>query len=259
MTLTSATPRFNFTRSNLHRVEAREMEAFWDRRADEDPFHFVDNRQPYRAPDLDEFWRSGDDALERIEATLGAAISAGDEVVEIGCGVGRLTRALAARGARVLALDVSSRMLDRARQLNPGLAGVEWIHGDGKSLQGIGSASVDVCLSFVVFQHIPDPSVTLGYVHEMGRVLRPGGFAAFQVSNRPEVHRPPSIASRARAAAARSFRGGPGGQADPEWLGSAVELGALRDAVETAGMKVERVTGEGSQYCLVLARKRPAE
>ena len=232
------------------------MEEFWDRRADEDPFYFVDNRQPYRDPDLERFWRSGYEALDRIEASLGATVSAGDEVVEVGCGVGRLTRALAARAGRVLAVDVSGRMLDRARALNTELENVEWMQGDGRTLGGIASASADACLSFVVFQHIPEPEVTLGYVREMGRVLHPGGIAAFQVSNRPEVHRPPGLVARASAAAARARGGGPGGQTDPEWLGSAIELEAVDAAVAAGGMETERITGAGSQYCLVLARKR---
>jgi SAM-dependent methyltransferase len=235
------------------------MEEFWDRRADEDPFYFVDNRQRYRDPDLDRFWRSGHEAVDRIEAILGARISAGDRVVEIGCGIGRLTRPLAERAARVLAVDVSGRMLDRARLLNPGLENVEWIQGDGRTLGDIAPESADACLSFVVFQHIAEPEVTFGYVREMGRVLRPGGFAAFQVSNRPEVHRPPSRLARVGGAVARSLRNRPAGQADPEWLGSAIELDALDGAVSEGGMKTERIAGAETQYCLVLARKAPAK
>ena len=45
-------------------------------------------------------------------------------MVEIGCGIGRLTGPLAARGASVRALGVSPRMLALAREHNPGLASV---------------------------------------------------------------------------------------------------------------------------------------
>ena len=244
-------------RFNLHRVKARSMEEFWDRRADEDPFYFVDNRQRYRDPDLDRFWRSGYEAVDRIEGILGAGVADDARVVEIGCGIGRLTRPLAERAARVVAVDVSGRMLDRARLLNSDLENVEWLQGDGKTLGGVASASADACLSFVVFQHIAEPEVTLGYVREMGRVLRPGGFAAFQVSNSPEVHRPPSRVARAGAAVAGSLRNRPGGQTDPEWLGSAIDLDELDAAVLAGGMKTERVAGAETQYCLVLARKAP--
>lgn len=47
----------------------------------------------------------------------------------------------------------------------------------------------------------------------------------------------------------------PRGREDPAWLGSAVELPALRDAASGAGLAFERVIGEGTQYCAVLARR----
>jgi len=103
-------------------------------------------------------------------------------------------------------------MLERARELNPGLANVEWLRGDGSSLAGIEDASASACVSHVVFQHIPDPRVTLAYVREMGRVLRPGGWAAFQVSNDPAVHTRPGPLRRARRALAGLVRRAPRGQ-----------------------------------------------
>ena len=230
------------------------MREFWDARAAEDAFYFVDNRLEYGRPELARFWAGGAEVLDVMLPSLGVRIEPDDEVVEIGCGVGRVTRHLAERGASVRAIDVSPRMLDRARELNPGLVNVAWLLGDGRSLDGIGPASADVCFSYVVFQHLPDPEITLGYVREIGRVLRPGGWAAIQVSNRPELHREPSIGRRALARIRELARRGPRGQSDPAWLGSAVDLGRLRAVAREAGLETERVTGEGSQHCFVLLR-----
>ena len=170
-------------------------------------------------------------------------MGANDDVVEIGCGVGRLTRPLARRARSVVALDVSPTMIERARRLNPELANVEWRAGDGTSLAPIPDGSASACVSHVVFQHIPDPGVTLGYVREMGRVSRPGGWAAFQVSNDPSVHAPPPMARRARARAAAVLGRGPRGQDDPAWLGSHVELDDLAAAAADGGMRIERSSG----------------
>lgn len=231
------------------------MRRFWDARARENPLYFVDNTADYRQPDAERFWQEGEAAVERILAALGADVGPRDHVVEIGCGVGRLTRALAARAGSVTALDVSAEMLAAARRLNPDLAGVQWLHGDGTTLAGIGDDSTDACFSHVVFQHIPDPRITLGYVHEMGRVLRPGGWAAFQVSNDPSVHRRRvTLRRRLLALTGRA----PRGQHHPAWLGSAVDLDELRATADGAGMAVERVEGAGTQFCLVLLRRRPA-
>jgi SAM-dependent methyltransferase len=231
------------------------MRDFWDARAREDPYYYVDNRLAHGEPDLEAFWRGGEEVLDGVHARLGVEVTAEHDVVEIGCGVGRLTRALAGRAASVRGLDVSERMLAEAQAQNPGLANVEWILGDGVSLGPIADASADAVHSYVVFQHIPDPEVTLGYVREIGRVLRPGGWAALQVSDDPGVHRPRSLGERARTAIGRLFGRRPRGQGHPAWLGSAVDLERLREVARTAGMELERVDGAGTQHCLVLLRR----
>lgn len=225
------------------------MRRFWDERAREDAFFFVDDRLDYRKPDLDSFWRGGEEALDGLLGACGVELGGDEEVVEIGCGAGRMTRAIVARAGSVRALDVSGEMLEVARRMNPSLAGVDWVHGDGTTLAPLEAASADACISHVVFQHIPDPRVTLGYVREMGRVLRPGGWAAFQVSNDPRIHH------ARNAGRARQWRRQPRGRSHPAWLGAAVELDGLGAAAADGGMTIERLTGEGTQFCLVLTRR----
>lgn len=234
------------------------MRDFWDSRAEEDAFYFVDNRLEYGAPDLESFWRGGRQDLDNLLGQLDLAVEADDQVVEIGCGVGRITRILAERAADVRALDVSERMLDLANEHHPELGNVTWVLGDGISLEGIPDESADVCFSHVVFQHIPDPDVTMSYVREMGRVLRTGGWAAFQVSNQPAVHHRRPVAERISAFAARLCGRGPRGQAHEAWLGSAVDLDRLAEAVCEGGCEIERIEGRATQWCLVRLRKRNA-
>lgn len=230
-----------------------EMREFWDERASEDALYFVDNRREYGNVDEEAFWAGGVADLNALLDLVGASLEPTDEVVEIGCGVGRLTRVIASRCVGVTAFDVSGRMVELARERNPSLENVEWVVGDGRTLNPVGDASVDACISHVVFQHIPDPTITLGYVREIGRVLRPGGWSAFQVSNAPAVHVRPLV-ERAQAAVRAALGRGPKGQADPAWIGSAIELESLRTAAADGGMAIERVYGEGTQHCLVLTR-----
>jgi SAM-dependent methyltransferase len=231
------------------------MRSFWNERAREDAYYFVDNRLEYGDPDLEQFWRDGELDLNRLLSALGAEVGRAEIVVDIGCGVGRLTRPLAARAAYVYGIDISSEMIARARRHHLDLGNVEWIAGDGATLAPLGDASVDGCVSHVVFQHIPDPEITFGYIREMGRVLRPGGWAAFQVSNAPAVHER-RVGFRARMDRVRAATGRhPRGQDDPAWRGSSVDLADLREAARSSGLELARIVGEGTLLCLVLARK----
>ena len=227
-------------------------ERFWDERAREHALFFVDNTVAYRDPDVERFWASGEEVVHGILDELGVAVGGEDSLVEIGCGVGRLTRPLAARAGHVTAIDVSAEMLRRARELNPGLRKVTWLHGDGRSLAGVEDASADGCFSHVVFQHLPDPELTLGYIREMARVLRQGGWAAFGVSTDPAVHRPRRrLAWRVEALLGR----GPRAQEDPAWLGSHVPVERLESCAADAGLALERVLQPHTQFTLVLARR----
>src|SRR3954470_5238460 len=123
------------------------MRRFWDRRAKEDAYYFVDNRLRYGDPDMDRFWKEGQVDLGRLLKAAGKQVSDGDVVVDIGCGVGRLTRPLAERASKVWGVDVSEEMLNLAREHNPRLENVTWLLGDGTSLHGIPEASVDGVVS----------------------------------------------------------------------------------------------------------------
>jgi SAM-dependent methyltransferase len=236
-------------------VSGVDSERYWDERARENALYFVDNEVGYDDPDTEAFWRRGEEVVALMLDMSGLEIDPGETVLDVGCGVGRLTRALAARAKHVYGLDVSREMLRLAEQHNPGLENVEWLHGDGAGLGALPDASVDGCLSHVVFQHIPDPEITLNYVREMGRVLRPGGWALFQVSTDPDVHRRPNAEGGVRARVKSLLgRGGDAGD-DRAWWGSAVDAGALRSAAADGGLEVERLLDEGSQYTTVLARR----
>jgi peptidoglycan/LPS O-acetylase OafA/YrhL/SAM-dependent methyltransferase len=229
-----------------------EIRRFWNARAREDALYFVDTRRRYRDPDPSDFG-DAEGIVELLLSELGVELGPRDTVLEIGCGVGRLTRRLAARAGRVVALDVSDEMLSRARELGADFANVSWRLGDGVSLAGIEDASIDACVSTVVFQHVPDAAITLGYIRELGRVLCDGGWAALQVSNDPSVHRPRDpLRHRALALLGRA----PRGQRHPAWLGSWVAIDDVREAAADGGLELQRVWGEGTQYCQLLLRRR---
>ncbi|HEX4705610.1 MAG TPA: methyltransferase domain-containing protein [Pseudonocardiaceae bacterium] len=103
-----------------------------------------------------------------------AAVGPREHVLDIGCGTGDSTRdaARAAVDGRVLGVDLSERMLARARELSDaeGLHNVEYLRADAQ-VHEFPSARFDVCVSRFGSMFFDDP---LGAFTNIGRALRPG-------------------------------------------------------------------------------------
>ncbi len=94
-------------------------------------------------------------------------------VADIGTGTGGMLPYLAEVADHVVAVDISSEMLRRARTKARalGLSNVTFVRGDLAKLP-IDDASVDAAFAALVLHHAPRPSIALA---EMARVVRPGG------------------------------------------------------------------------------------
>ena len=104
----------------------------------------------------------------------------GGVCVEVGCGPGRMTGALAERFDRVLALDVSPAMLEQARA-NVAAPNVIFQAVPGERLEGVEDGIADALVCYLVLQHLPSGSVVRSYLREFARVLGPAGEAFVQV------------------------------------------------------------------------------
>jgi SAM-dependent methyltransferase len=157
----------------------------WEELARLDPLWAVvsDPSRRFGRWDADEFFATGETEVEGLLArghALGAPAQHQD-ALEFGCGVGRVTRALAKRYDRAVGIDISTEMLDRARALNARVDGVEFIHNTELDLAVLGDRRFDLVYSRHVLQHLPSHEIARGYLHEMVRVLRPGGLLVLHV------------------------------------------------------------------------------
>lgn len=100
--------------------------------------------------------------------------------VEIGCGPGRMTRELAARFDRVLAVDVSPSMLALARR-NVTADNVDFRLVSGERLDALDDGLAHAVVCYLVLQHLPSRRHVLGYLAEIGRVLASSGRAFVQM------------------------------------------------------------------------------
>jgi SAM-dependent methyltransferase len=122
---------------------------------------------------------TGASELEGLFGRLGAD-PRGGLCVEVGCGPGRMTGALAERFDRVLALDVSPAMLERARA-SVAAPNVNFRAVPGDRLEGVADRSADALVCYLVLQHLPSDAVVRSYLREFARVLAPHGEAFVQV------------------------------------------------------------------------------
>lgn len=198
---------------------ADSIKSFWDQAAEADPYWYVSSYGQYGASrNLDEFWASGRSIWSDIKNATGYKPRPGDSVAEIGCGVGRLTRAIAPEVGRVISLDVSEKMLSIARQAN--LPNVEFRAAQGFSLPGIPDKSIDLALGYCVFQHLPSHAALKSYLGEMCRVVKPGGLIAFTLSSRDlSAWLMPLLRVRAYLRERLSRTQGPKGVFRKEWVG----------------------------------------
>jgi ubiquinone/menaquinone biosynthesis C-methylase UbiE len=104
----------------------------------------------------------------------------GGTCVEVGCGPGRMTGALAERFDRVVAVDVSPAMLEQAAA-NVRAANVRFQLVSGERLDGVGDGIADTLVCYLVLQHLPAAGVVRSYFREFARLLAPAGEAYVQI------------------------------------------------------------------------------
>ena len=155
------------------------MRGDWDRRAEEDHKLFIATGH---AGSEETFRASGAQDLDAIVLD-GIALDPSAEILEIGCGVGRLLVPLAKRVAVAHGVDISSVMIAKSKEYARGAPNVRTALTDG-TFAYLPDASLDFVFSFIVFQHIPDRAPIRRYVEEAARVLKPGGVFRFQLDGR---------------------------------------------------------------------------
>jgi len=102
-----------------------------------------------------------------------AGVKPGDKVLDVGCGTGTISLALAELGAKTVGVDTSETYLDGARRLRSH-PHVTYEHGDACRLE-YPTDSFDACVSTLAIDVIPEVELMAA---EMRRVTRPGGVVA---------------------------------------------------------------------------------
>jgi SAM-dependent methyltransferase len=209
--------------------QLEKMRRDWDERARENARHYVVTGQQEWTDD--EFFRSGELTVKEEILTDMINICQGKDpkqmrVLEIGCGAGRITRALS---------DVSGEMVSKARAALADRPNAFVYQNNGKDLAVVGDRLFDFAFSTIVFQHIPSYEVIESYVREVHRLLRPGALFKFQVQGDATLTTSP----------------------DDTWLGVPFSDEAAVAMAERCGFEPRYRHGAGQQYFWLWYFKRP--
>ncbi len=173
----------------------KKMQEDWDERARVNARYFINTARSDWTDE--EFFRSGEQTVAEEILTDLVNICQGKEpkqmrVLEIGCGAGRVTRALAKLFGEVHGVDVSGEMVALAREALKDFPNAFVYQNNGTDLSVLPPELVfDFAFSSIVFQHIPSREIIENYVREVHRVLRPGALFKFQVQGDTRVRSSP--------------------------------------------------------------------
>jgi SAM-dependent methyltransferase len=167
-----------------------QMRRDWDERARENARYYVNTEREDWTDE--QFFASGERTVAEEILTDMINICQGKDpkemkVLEIGCGAGRVTRALAGLFGEVYGVDISGEMIARAKHALAGFPNAHLYQNSGSDLAVLGNVEIDFAFSSIVFQHIPSREVIENYVREVHRLLRSGGLFKFQVQGVPSI------------------------------------------------------------------------
>lgn len=161
----------------------------WKERGAENPYHWVLTHKTEW--NREEFYASGEEDIRTyvvpfLEKHGITSSQAGQfHALDIGCGTGRLTRALVNIFGRAIGVDISPTMIAQAKVDHAGEPRVTFLETSGVDLVGLADASIDFCFSFISLQHVLRKSIVCRYFAEIYRILKPGGFGKIQVRGAP--------------------------------------------------------------------------
>lgn len=168
-----------------------ELRSTWEELGRTDPLWAVLTNPELRDGgwDLDEFLATGEPAIDGIvKLVANRELTLGDRVLDFGCGVGRLSNALAGHVTSVVGVDIAASMIDHAKRINRHPDRLTFAHYEGASLP-FADASFDSAVSLMVLQHA-SPAIQIASLLELRRVVRPGGVIVVQIPSQPWPPRP---------------------------------------------------------------------
>ena len=136
--------------------------------------------------DRADFFATGRDLVTEVlqqVAALNVSLDRG-RALDFGCGIGRLTQALAQHFETTVGVDIAPSLIRQAIEHNLVPQRCHYVLNNRDDLSVFGDREFDFVFSTIVLQHM-HPKYAARYIAEFVRVLRPGGLAVFQIPDQP--------------------------------------------------------------------------
>ena len=156
----------------------------WNAFGEQDPMWAILTQEGKKGNkwEKESFFRSGNNEINRVLKyvnTLEIDLKK-NRALDFGCGLGRLTQALARHFKFVDGVDVASSMITQANDFNQFPGKVHYHLNEKPNLKVFPDDHFDFIYSNITLQHIPKPYIR-PYIQELIRVLEPGGLLIFQM------------------------------------------------------------------------------
>jgi 2-polyprenyl-3-methyl-5-hydroxy-6-metoxy-1,4-benzoquinol methylase len=168
-------------------LNLRSLQKHWDLLSRQDPLEAILARSENKnVPwDVEKFFQSGVleiDAMIRYAESF-RPLPERKLALDFGCGVGRLTEALAAHFDRVCGVDISPEMIQHARAYQRSGSRSQYLVNETGDLRQFAESQFDFVYSSITLQHMP-PHFAKRYILEFLRVVDPDGLLLFQLPSR---------------------------------------------------------------------------
>ncbi|MCW4003658.1 MAG: class I SAM-dependent methyltransferase [Candidatus Bathyarchaeota archaeon] len=171
-------------------TKMEKLEKNWDELGKIDPLWAISNSPEKKGGkwSVNEFFETG---IEEIGAIIKYIKSLGvntshSRALDFGCGVGRISQALANHFDMVCGVDIAPSMIDLAKKYNRYGEKCHYYLNEADNLKLFNDDYFDFIYSIITLQHIP-PEYSWKYLKEFLRILAPQGLLIFQVPDEPSL------------------------------------------------------------------------
>lgn len=169
-------------------MDIKEVQQSWDTFGQTDPMWavlaYADKMGNRWEPE--EFFTTGREEIDRLLQwlkSLGTLPEYG-RALDFGCGLGRLSQAIATHFAEVDGVDIAPSMLEQARQFNQHGERCRYHLNANADLRLFADQQFDFVVTLITLQHV-EPRYSTAYLEEFLRVLKPKGLLVFQLPSEP--------------------------------------------------------------------------